>query len=122
MPTKVEYEKLLLHSLEPGDVVRVPMASAKEWNSQRVTFDRARRAVKRLGINTDYISYSKEVDSEGAVFLQITHARHSATTFQFKEGDKFIDKNIEADGELSTVEDKEFVKWLEDQKKAEESE
>lgn len=118
MPTKAEYEKLLMHSLQPGDVVRIPLKDTREYNSQRVTFARAKAAVEKTGVDLQYVYYSKVEEPDNSIFMEIRKTAPGNTVFLFKEGEEFVPKNIEENKPLTTVQDEEFKLWL---KKQEES-
>lgn len=113
MPTRNDYEKLILHSLPPGAVVRVPMTNSKQYASQRMMFYRTLKTCIKLGKDITNIS-SVKVEENGKIFLEIQNQIPGSTAFLFKEENgEFKEKVIDSPDEpLLTAEELKFQEWL----------
>lgn len=111
MPTRDDYERLILHSLKPGSKVRVPMKDLQEYNSQRMTFFRLLQSLKATAHDVSRISTRKVVEVD-QIFLEIENLPQSSATFLLETEEGF--QPIEVSRDLSTREDDAFEKWMQD--------
>lgn len=119
MPTKNDYERLLMYQLKKGNVVRVPMKTDSNYHSQRMIFYRVLNKLKQTIPDLQEVSTSRVVEN-GVTYLEIQNAIPQPGTFLFKEGGIFIEKEIPEN--MPTAEELDFLQWQEKIRKEKENE
>ena len=108
MKTKNDYEKLFLHAIKPGNVVRVKLQHEKEFNSQRMIIYRLLQTPSLSAIKAN-ISVTKQV--EGATDYLVIRYLEPSTEFEFFDNGEFTAIDICKDNDLLTSEEEEFEIW-----------
>ena len=110
MYTRRDFEILITSVLHEGQSARLPMASEKEFNSQRVLFSRTLHKLKKGGELVDFFSCKKITDKE-TIYLEITHKVHSNPTVLIKgENGEFQEITLHPD--IMTPEEQKFAEWM----------
>lgn len=111
MPTRDDYERLILHSLKAGDKVRVPMKDQQEYNSQRMVLFRLMQSLRATAHDVSLIATRKVVD-DTKIYLEIEHLSGKDPVFLFETAEGFKPKTVSR--KLGTREDDEFEKWVQE--------
>jgi len=108
MKTRRQYEKLLLHVLQPGEVVRVKVDNHKNFNSQRMIIRRILTSNITPFHIRENITISKHIVAN-CVYLKITFNKTN-DEFEFIENDgTIVKKQLPAD--VLTSDEIAFKEW-----------
>ena len=110
MPTRDDYERLLMHGINPGERVRILMENQQEYNSQRMIFYRLLENLRAKGYHFPYIQTKKRIFNEKIYFV-IEHLFEDDPVFEIEKRDGTIEKKV-LPRDLAISEDNEFETWL----------
>ena len=110
MPTRDDYERLLLHGIKPGERVRIPMENDQEYNDQRMVVQRLLESLREKGYHFPFLVLKKRRFND-RIYLIVEHLYEDDPVFEFEKPDGTIEtKTISRD--MLTSDESEFGKWM----------
>jgi hypothetical protein len=119
MRSKEEFERII-DTLPEGETFLVPMASEKEYNSQRVMFYRTLQRMESMYGKSKNIGHGK-LEREGQIFLKIFRTESTTTVLKEVNGE-LVEVSLPDDAKSlrDLKEEKAFNEWLAKIEKAKE--